>query len=320
MYQPSHLFDKSKIEGSRHRSRLRCLRQDEFARIENLGYEPPPDLYHIFIERSVCPQPRAGRPVPHGVSTVLIQKVHRCQRFAFALGHLLSIGVQDPSGDHYVRPGYGCLVQHRLGYRIKRPRSDYFVARGANVGRKQPGVLLGIQDPSGSDLRAHRAGKPGIEYVGLAGESARLIALGFVVPGWNRLHWIERQRLGWRKYRMVPVRIAMLVQSVPEGECHSKIPLSADAPIELQILGPVAISQPYKIRMPLNAIAHLDQPVFLIHQPYEPLARRYEFQRPLALLIEFYRVFDGFWRLDQRRSAVARRAFSHAQQFGNRLL
>src|SRR5262249_49841377 len=115
-------------------------------------------------------------------------------------------------------------------------------------------------------------------------------------------------------------RIAMLVQSVPEGECHSKIPLSADAPIELQILGPVAISQPHKIRMPLNAIAHLDQPVFLIHQPYEPLARRYEFQRPLALLIEFYRVFDGFWRLDQRRSAVARRAFSHAQQFGNRLL
>src|SRR5215471_8691520 len=119
---------------------------------------------------------------------------------------------------------------------------------------------------------------------------------------------------------MIPVRIALVVQPVPQRERHSEVALSADAPIELKVLRPVAVPQPHKIRMPLYSVAHLDQPVFFIHQPDKPLSSRNEFERPVAFLIELYRVLNWLWRVDQRRPAFVRGAMSISQKFGNRLL
>src|SRR5262249_10694860 len=160
-------------------------------------------------------------------------------------------------------------------------------------------MTAGVQDPSRAYLRAHRTRKPGVEYISLARESARFVALGLVVSRCGRLHRVDRQHLGRRQNRIIPVGLTKLVQPVPQRKSDSKVSLPADAPVELQVLGPVAISHPHKVRVPLDAVAHVDQPRFLVHQSHKPLTRRYEFQRPLALLVELYRMLNWLWRLDQ---------------------
>ncbi len=106
-------------------------------------------------------------------------------------------------------------------------------------------------------------------------------------------HGIDGQdsRLGDHRPRVV--RAAVAVERVPDGDRRSEEALAADAPVHLQVLGPVAVAQPHEVRVPRDLVAFGEQRVLLVEQAHEPLPGRDELERPVALLVVLDRVLDG---------------------------
>ena len=89
------------------------------------------------------------------------------------------------------------------------------------------------------------------------------------------------------------------------GNRHAEVALAADAPVDVQVLGPVPVAQAHEVGMPAHLVARREQLGLLVEQPHEPLPRRDELERPVALLVELDGVLD---RLRLARSGAPRRS------------
>src|SRR2546422_9764346 len=98
-------------------------------------------------------------------------------------------------------------------------------------------------------------------------------------------------RLGDDRPRVV--RAAVAVERVPDGDRRSEEALAADAPVHLEVLGPVAVAQPHEVRVPRDLVAFGEQRVLLVEHAHEPLPGRDELERPVALLVVLDRVLVG---------------------------
>src|SRR2546422_1720843 len=123
-------------------------------------------------------------------------------------------------------------------------------------------------------------------------------------------------RLGDDRPRVV--RAAVAVERVPDGDRRSEEALAADAPVHLQVLGPVAVAQPHEVRVPRDLVAFGEQRVLLVEQAHEPLPGRDELERPVALLVVLDRVLDGLG-LAAERPGLAQQLDDRLARRGDRL-
>ena len=164
----------------------------------------------------------------------------------------------------------------------------------------------GASSPAARDLRRERGREPGVEDVGLAREAAGLVALRLVVARRRVERGIDRERLRVGEDRRVEVRRPVRLHPVPDRERHAEEALAAHAPVEVQVLGPVAVAHAHEVRVPGDAVARRDQLLLVLEEPHEPLARGDELERPVALLVELDRVLDRLRLRDERRLGGAR--------------
>ena len=176
------------------------------------------------------------------------------------------------------------------------------------------GVPVVVGPPVRADLRRHRAGEPGVEDVGITREAARLVSLAGLVAGRHVDGGVDGHRLVVGHDGAPPVGLAVLVERVPDGNRHAEEALPAQAPVEVQVLRPVAVAGGHEGRMPLHLGALREQLVLAVEQPGEPLAGRQELERAIALLEVLHRVLDALGLALQRRPAPRRAAGGITQQ------
>ena len=70
------------------------------------------------------------------------------------------------------------------------------------------------------------------------------------------------------------VRLPASIEAIPDREGNPEEALPADAPIELQVLHPVAIAQAHEFGMPADLVAMGQELGLLVEQPHEPLPGR----------------------------------------------
>ena len=100
----------------------------------------------------------------------------------------------------------------------------------------------------------------------------------------------------------VEVALPVRLHRVPDREGHAEVALAADAPVELQVLGPVAVAQAHEVGMPGDAVSRLHElRLLVLEDAHEPLARGDELERPVALLVELHRVLDRLRLGHERR-------------------
>ena len=99
--------------------------------------------------------------------------------------------------------------------------------------------------------------------------------------------------------RVLVVHRAVVAHRIPDRERHPGEALAAHAPVLIQALHPVLVAHPHVLGMPLDAPSLLEQLVLDVEDAHEPLARRHELERPIALLVELHR---------DARPAAARRS------------
>jgi hypothetical protein len=80
---------------------------------------------------------------------------------------------------------------------------------------------------------------------------------------------------------------------VPDRKLHTEVALPADAPVQLQVLGPVAEAKAHVLRVPLDLCAIVDERFLLVQQTHEPLAGGDELQRLIAFFKVLHRPLDG---------------------------
>ena len=285
----------------------------ELAGVVQLGHQPPSDLEHRLVVGGVHPQAGAGRPVARGVGVVGLDDLLRGDGVAAALRHLLAVGVQDPSRDQRVVPGDGVEVQVRLGDGIERPGADDVVRLRAYVHGTELAVALRVAHPAAGDLGGQRTGEPGVEHVRLGGEPARLVALLLLIARRHVGERVHRQRGVVGQQRALVVGRAAGVERIPDRERHAEVALPADAPVELQVLGPVDVAAEHVAGMPLDFTPAFDQLIALVGEAHEPLPGGDELQRAVALLVVAHRVLDGPRFAAQRRPVAGRSAVGAAQ-------
>ena len=88
---------------------------------------------------------------------------------------------------------------------------------------------------------------------------------------------------------------------VPDREGHAEVALPADAPVEVQVLRPVAEAQAHEVGVPGDPLPRLDERLLVLEDPHEPLARGDELERAVALLEELHRVLERLRLGDERR-------------------
>ena len=101
------------------------------------------------------------------------------------------------------------------------------------------------------------------------------------------------------------VAAAVLAKRVPHRERNAEVALAGDAPVELEVLRPVAEAHPHEVRVPAHPLAGGDQLRAPVEETDEPLPGADELERPVALLVELDRVLDRLGLADERRLAVA---------------
>ncbi len=115
------------------------------------------------------------------------------------------------------------------------------------------------------------------------------------------------------------VGVAVGVEGVPDRDRHAEVALPAHAPVERQVLGPVAIANLHEVGMPAHLRTLREERLLLVEQAHEPLARRHQLEGPVALLVELDGVLDRLGLALQRRTASRRAAGGVAQQLRHRL-
>ena len=177
-------------------------------------------------------------------------------------------------------------MKQRLGDGVEGPGANDFVALRSNIGREELCVPLGIEEPMRTDLRCQRAGKPGVEDVRLAFKPAWLAALSLRVA-WRRVaHRIHGELLPSGEDGTLPDDVASLVEGKPHGDGHAEVALPRQTPVQPEVLGPVAVAHVHVARVPLDLGSLGEKGFALVEQAHEPLARREEFERAFALLVE----------------------------------
>ena len=63
---------------------------------------------------------------------------------------------------------------------------------------------------------------------------------------------------------MLVIRVAVAIEAIPDRERHTEVALAADAPIELQPLGPFPVAHFHEVRMPLDLVALREQSLLLV--------------------------------------------------------
>ena len=197
-------------------------------------------------------------------------------------------------------------MQHGLGDRVEGPGADDLVGLRAHVRGEELRVALGIEEPVRADLRGERAGEPGVEHVGIARVAAGLVALRLHEAGGRLAHRIDGQARGLRQDRVLVVPRSVGEHRVPRRDRHAEVALPRHAPVDAQVLGPVAVARAHELGVPVDRVALLEELLLLIEEAHEPLARGHELERAIALLVEAHRMGDGLGIALKRRAAFAR--------------
>ncbi|MCB5293707.1 hypothetical protein BJQ90_03165 [Arthrobacter sp. SO3] len=270
--------------------------QYELRGIEQLDREPAADLHLRDLVGGVRAQLGRGRPVPDSVRAVLLQHVGRNDHVALGLGHLLAVRVQDPAGDGRMFPRRGVLQgvgAHRGG---EQPGPDDVVALRAHVEGVDLGEKRLVGAPAAHDLRGERGGGPGVQHVGVAGETARHVALGFLVAGGRVRCGVHRELRVGRHDRSCEVRVAVGVQRVPDRHRHTKETLAGDKPVAVQPGDPVLEAGAHERGVEIDLVATGNEPLTAFRVAAAvadvPLAGRHHFEGLVALLEEVHRVHD----------------------------
>ena len=141
----------------------------------------------------------------------------------------------------------------------------------------------------------------------LVNQVSKMSASPVKPPGWSRCStliearaalvahridghgWSPRRRSGSRRSRARPSASS----GYQTGNRHAEVTLAADAPVELQVLGPVAEAGVHEGGVPLDLLRPWRASGLLVEQAHEPLPCRHELERAVALLVELDAVLDG---------------------------
>jgi hypothetical protein len=119
--------------------------------------------------------------------------------------------------------------------------------------------------------------------------------------------WIDGERFFVGQNRTGVVAFPVFEQGVPHREGHAEVPLAADAPVQLEILRPVAEAKAHEVGVPLHALAGVDEIALAVEEAHEPLTGRDELEGTVALFVELHRVLDGLGLAGQGGLPVTRR-------------
>ena len=217
-------------------------------------------------------------------------------------------------------PGLRVFVKQPLGDRVERPGANDLVGLWAHVCGKELRVALRIQAPMRADLRRHGTRKPRVKDVGFARKPTRLVALRFVVARCCVGHRIDWQARAIGKNDIVVLRHTLRIEWIPNRDRHTEVTLSTQAPILVQVLGPVAVAVLHVGRMPLDLVALGEHRVPLVDQARKPLARGQVFERAVALFEELHGVLNRFGFRAQRCAVARGTAFRVREKFNHALL
>ena len=95
------------------------------------------------------------------------------------------------------------------------------------------------------------------------------------------------------KSRSRVVRLATVVQAVPDRERDPEKALPADQPVAREASHPVLVAGAHECRVPLQLSAQFQQGVPVGHGPDPPLTARYYLERSVALFVELDGVHYG---------------------------
>ena len=160
------------------------------------------------------------------------------------------------------------------------------------VHRERHRQELLVVGPAAHDLRRERGGRPRVHDVRIAGEPARHAALIVAVAARHVGRRIDRQLILARRDRPVVLRSALRVERVPHRERHAEEPLTADAPVAVQAVGPVLEARLHVCRMPLQLFAARDQGLAELDRLDEPLPAGDDLERAVPLLVELHGMRD----------------------------
>ena len=107
--------------------------------------------------------------------------------------------------------------------------------------------------------------------------------------------------------RLLVVASPLGVERVPHRDRHAEVALPADAPVLVQVARPVLVAVLHVARVPRDARALREQRLLVRQQAHEPLARRHQLERAIALLVVLDHVLDRARLAVQRRAAAPSR-------------
>ncbi len=176
------------------------------------------------------------------------------------------------------------MLQVGTDDRREQPRPDDVVALGAQVHGEDllPSVAGTAVLPSAGDLGRQRGGGPGVHHVHFGRKTTGDAALAGRVARRDVGGGVDREVGLQRDQGGRVVRLAALVQRVPDGEGYAEETLPADQPVAVQPGHPVLVTRPHKGRVPAQLAAEVQQGLFVGQRPDPPLPARHYFQRPVA--------------------------------------
>ena len=164
---------------------------------------------------------------------MFFKQVLRRDDIAYGFGHFLAVGVKYPARNGGVRPGKAPVLQIGAHDRREQPGPDDVVALRAQVHGEDPlppvtgrGVF-----PSAGDLGRERGGGPGVHHVHFGRETAWNAALARRVARRDICGGVDGEIVFARHEGARIVRLAILVQAVPDGERYAEKALPADQPV-----------------------------------------------------------------------------------------
>src|SRR5207248_7680828 len=113
--------------------------------------------------------------------------------------------------------------------------------------------------------------RPRVHHGGVTRETSGYAALLRRESRRDVLLGVDRERGFIGVKRILIAREPVLVQPVPHGERDSEEPLTADAPVLVQVLHPGAEAGPHVRWMPRQLLTARDQPLLETEDRHEPL-------------------------------------------------
>ena len=175
----------------------------------------------------------------------------------------------------------------------------------AKIHREKPAEQIGVLPPQGGDLRGQRRRRPRVHHVRVAGEASGDAALLRREPRRDVLLRVDRERSFIGEERILVAREPAFVQPVPHGERDPEEPLTADAPVLVQVRHPGAVAGLHVRGMPRQLLTARDQPLLETEDRHEPLTTGDDLERSFPLLVELHGVSDRL-RLTEERARLSK--------------